>query len=162
MTYAQSLNLLMIMNGTGLIGRISAARLADYVGPLNIVYLLSFLGALFSFTWIAVHDTVSVYVWVPIYGISGGAIQALFPTGLASLTPNVRQVGQRIGMGFSLIGISIISGPPAAGSMVTRMGGSFLGAQAFAGALHVVGAFFVMGAKVARIRRTGSRWSDKI
>ncbi|CAK7199199.1 hypothetical protein SEUCBS139899_001872 [Sporothrix eucalyptigena] len=162
LTYPQSLNLLLIFNGIGIFGRMTAAFSADYVGPLNIVYPMAFISAVCCFSWIAIHDQPGIYGWISVYGIVAGALQALFPAGLSSLTTDMSKIGQRIGMGFTFIGISVVAGPPAAGAMVTLLHGSYLGAQAFAGSMLVVGGFLVMGAKVARIRRVGGGWFGKI
>ncbi|CAK7213744.1 hypothetical protein SBRCBS47491_001909 [Sporothrix bragantina] len=162
LTYPQSLNLLLIFNGIGIFGRLTAAYSADFVGPLNIVYPMAFISAVCCFGWIAIHDQPGIYGWISVYGIIAGALQALFPAGLTSLTTDMSKIGQRIGMGFTFIGISVVAGPPAAGAMVTMLHGSYLGAQAFAGSMLVVGGLLVMGAKVARIRRVGGGWFGKI
>ncbi|KAL1893591.1 hypothetical protein Sste5346_006422 [Sporothrix stenoceras] len=162
LSYPESLNLLLIFNGIGIVGRMSAAYFADHVGPLNIVAPMAFVSALCCYTWIAVHDRAGVYGWISIYGMVAGALQALFPAGLTSLTTDMSKIGQRIGMGFTFIGVSVVAGPPAAGAMVTALHGRYIGAQTFAGSLLVVGGCLVLAAKVARMRRTGGGWMGKI
>lgn len=152
----------MIFNGIGIVGRMSAAYFADHVGPLNIVAPMAFISAVCCYSWIAVHDQAGVYGWISIYGMVAGALQALLPAGLTSLTTDMSKIGQRIGMGFTFIGVSVVAGPPAAGAMVTALNGRYWGAQVFAGSLLVVGGCLVAAAKVARMRRTGGGWMGKI
>ncbi|OAA64710.1 major facilitator superfamily transporter [Niveomyces insectorum RCEF 264] len=161
-SYPQSLNLLLIFNGIGIVGRLSVCYYADHVGPLNLVYPMALLSALLCFALVAVRNPSGLYGWVSVYGVIAGALQALFPAGLSSLTTDMSKVGQRIGLGFTFIGVSVVAGPPVAGAMITAMHGRYWGAQLFAACLLVVGGSLVMVAKVLRMRRTNGRWGDKI
>ncbi|EPE09106.1 major facilitator superfamily transporter [Ophiostoma piceae UAMH 11346] len=162
MTYPESLNLLLVLNGVGVIGRLSSAYFADHVGPINILCPVAYSCALFCFSWIAIKDQVGLYVWISLYGIVAGALQALFPAGLTSLTTDMSKIGQRIGLGFTFIGAAVIFGPPAAGAMVTALDGSYIGTQAYAGSLLVVGASLVVASKFVHMRRAGTDVRAKI
>ncbi len=63
-----------------------------------------------------------------------------------------------MGMAFTLVGFSVLIGPPIAGALVERMGGRYEGAQAFAG-LHLLTGGLFMGA--ARLAKTGGKWAAK-
>ncbi len=162
LTYPQSLNLLLIFNGIGIFGRLTAAHAADHIGPLNILLPMAAISAVLCFSWIAVTTMAGIYGWVCVYGIIAGALQAMLPAGLSSLTPDISKIGQRIGMGFTFIGVAVIAGPPAAGALVTDLDGRYLGVQVFAGSMLVVGTCLIAVAKVVHMRRAHCSWWAKI
>lgn len=162
MTYPQSLNLLLVLNGVGVFGRLSAAFFADHIGPINILVPVAFSCALFCFSWIAIKDQVGLYVWISLYGMVAGALQALFPAGLTSLTTDMSKIGQRIGLGFTFIGAAVIFGPPAAGAMVTALDGSYVGTQAYAASLLTLGSCLIVASKYMHMRRAKTGWLAKI
>lgn len=119
-------------------------------------------GTLMCFAWTAVRTPGEMYGWTSVYAVVGGSMQAIFPAGLVSLTPDVRQAGLRMGMAFTLIGFSVLMGPPVAGAIVTATGGRYVGTQVYAGSFLLVGSCMIIGAKVARKVRTGGKWTGKI
>lgn len=112
--------------------------------------------------WIGVTSPAGMYAWTTVYALVGGALLALFPGGLMSLTDDLSKAGTRMGMAFSVEGFAVLVGPPVAGAIIQNSGGRYVGAQAFAGALLVVGGVLVFGAKAARMRRTGQGWTARI
>ena len=58
--------------------------------------------------------------FVIIYGYFGAAVQGLFPATLSSLTTDLRKMGVRIGMVFSIVSIACLTGPPLAGALIQR------------------------------------------
>ncbi len=159
LSYPDSLNLLLIMNGVGIVGRLGTAAVADRLGPLNMMLPADFACAICCFAWTAVKTPGAMYAWASVYGIFGGALQSLFPAGITALTPDVSKSGLRMGMCFTLVGFSVLAGPPVAGAIVEQMGGRYEGAQVFAGATLLLGMLFIFA---ARMVRTGGRWRAKI
>jgi len=147
------------MNGIGIIGRLGGATLADRIGPLNMMIPCALAGSVCCLAWTAVHTRPQMYGWASIYGIPGGALQSLFPAGITMLTSDVRKTGLRMGMCFTIVGFSVLAGPPVAGALVERMGGQFAGTQVYAGLNLLVGGIFV-GA--ARWVRTGGKLLARI
>lgn len=99
-----------------------------------------------------------LYAWTVFYGIAAGGIQSLFPAGLSSLTTDLRKSGTRMGMVFTINSFATLTGPPIAGALITRCGGQYYGAQAFAGLVMIVGGGFMVAARVVRTRRVGGGW----
>ncbi|KAK1762769.1 MFS general substrate transporter [Phialemonium atrogriseum] len=162
MSYTDSLNLILVINGMGILGRLGPNLLADRVGPINVFIPTAMVAGVCVFCWLAVRDVAGMYVWTVFYGIVGGGIQSLFPAGLSSLTPDLRRAGVRMGMVFTINSFAVLAGPPIAGRLVTAAGGSYVGAQGFAGAALLVGTGFLVAARVVKGRRLGGGWAVKV
>lgn len=154
MPYTSSINLLITLNGVGIMGRIIPNHFADrFFGPMNTLIPVVLLSSALSFCWIAVSSTGGLYGWTVIYGIVGAAIQSLFPATLSSLTTNLRMQGTRMGMVFTIVSFAVLTGPPIAGQLIQKKGGGYEYAQIFSGSVMVVGAGFLMASKVCKDRR---------
>lgn len=157
--YTESLNLLIVLNGVGAIGRIVPNFLADrYFGPLNTLIPASLFSALICFCWIVVSSRGGLYGWAVCYGLVGAAIQSLFPATLSSLTTDLRMAGTRMGMVFTLVSFAVLTGPPIAGQLIQRDHGGYLYAQIFAGLVMLVGCLLLLAAKRAKNRA----WFTKV
>ncbi|KNB00051.1 hypothetical protein FOXG_03732 [Fusarium oxysporum f. sp. lycopersici 4287] len=159
-TFNQSLDLLMILNGVGVFGRLLANWTADHIGAINIFAPHSFFAGVILFCWMGVTNKPSLYVWSIFYGILAAAIQSLFPTGISLLTEDLNKIGVRMGMAFTFASFASLAGPPAAGAIIDAEHG-FKGAQAFAGTAMLLGALFLIAAKKKRMARLGTGWFDK-
>lgn len=163
MPYTDSLNLLLLINGVGFIGRTVPNYLADRFGVINMFIICGFYAGIAAMCWTAVKSTVGLYVWVVFYGIAAGAIQSLFPAGLTSLnTKDLSKAGVRMGMIFTLNSLATLTGPPIAGALVSADGGRYLGAQMFIGSVLLIGSCFLICAKVALGRETGKGWRARV
>ncbi|KAI2627549.1 MFS general substrate transporter [Hypoxylon sp. NC1633] len=162
LSYADSLNLLLILNGVGLPGRLLPNHLADRTGPLNMMIPTSAACGVVMLAWMAVRTPAQLYGWTCAYGVVAGALQSLFPAGLSSLTTDLRKQGTRMGMVFTIVSFSVLTGNPIAGAIIGSMGGRYEGAQAFTGSCLLLGSALIFAARVVRMRRTGAGWKVKI
>ncbi|KAI3339320.1 riboflavin transporter MCH5 [Ustulina deusta] len=162
LSYVDSLNLVLILNGVSIFGRLLPNHLADRYGPLNMLTPFALLGGVTIFAWMVVDTSTKIYVWAAFYGIAAGGIQSLFPAGLSSLTTDPRKQGTRIGMVFTIVSFATLTGNPIAGAIIAANGGRYNGAQGFAGTSLVLGASLLFAARLVRMRRTGSGWAVKI
>jgi predicted MFS family arabinose efflux permease len=155
---AESINVLLVLNGVGIIGRVVFNHLADrHFGPLNLMLVAASASSIIVFCMIAVRDKAGIYVWGVAYGISGAAIQSLFPAVLGSLTTDLRKAGVRMGMIFTIVSFAVLTGPPIAGVLISKGGGSYLYAQIFAASSIMVGCGLMCGARFAK-----SGWHLKV
>jgi hypothetical protein len=100
-SYNESINLILVLNGVGVVGRLLPNYYADlYTGPLNMMTPVCAVSAITIYCWIAVNSRGALYAWAVVYGLFGAAIQSLFPAVLASLTTDLRKRGVRMGMIF--------------------------------------------------------------
>ncbi|KAK1854690.1 riboflavin transporter MCH5 [Colletotrichum chrysophilum] len=162
MSYTSSLDVLMIMSGVGIVGRILPSYLADRVGALTVLVPTAGAGALTMFTWLAVDRKSAFYAWAAISGIILGGIQAVFPSALASLTADPSKQGTRIGMIFTIVSFSVLSGPPIGGALVSALGGRYLGGQVFSGCCLTLGTVFLFAAREAKRRSKGGQFWMKV
>ncbi|KAM0194841.1 hypothetical protein ACHAPQ_002881 [Fusarium lateritium] len=161
LVFSDSLNLVIIINGVGVIGRVLSNWLADYTGAINVFAPHALVASMMLYCWMAVSDKPGLYVWSVLYGIIAAAIQSLFPTGVSLLTEDLSKIGSRMGMAFTVASFATLTGPPIAGAIIDHEGG-YKGAQAFAGTAMLLSAGFLIAAKKRRMRRTGAGWMAKI
>ena len=97
----ESINLFLVLNGVGIIGRTVPAYVADhYTGPMNILLLVTIASIICAYAMIGVTSRGGLYAWAVVYGIVGNALQGMFPAVLSSLTTDLKKVGVRMGMIF--------------------------------------------------------------
>lgn len=169
MTYTDSLNLLLVMNGLGIPGRLLPNHIADRIGALNVFVPAAAVAGICVLCWMAVGSTAGLYVWCCFYGMAAGGIQSLFPAGLSSLTTDLRKAGVRMGMVFTIVSFATLAGPPIAGAIITAAAGDYYGAQAFAGATLLLGMVLMAAARTVKVRRlkreegvAGPAWRVKV
>ncbi|KAI0969162.1 riboflavin transporter MCH5 [Xylaria arbuscula] len=162
LSYVNSLNLVLVLNGVSIFGRLLPNHLADRYGPLNMLAPFAMFGGITILAWMVVDTPTKIYVWAAFYGITAGGVQSLFPAGLSSLTTNPQKQGTRIGMVFTIVSFATLTGNPIAGAIIAADGGRYNGAQGFAGASLLFGASLLLGARLVRMRRTGAGWGVKI
>ncbi|KAJ0150027.1 hypothetical protein CTA2_494 [Colletotrichum tanaceti] len=161
-SYTDSLNLLLVLNGIGFVGRLGPNFLADKIGTITVFAPMAFLSGLLTYCWIAVATPAGLYAWTVFFGVAGNAIQALFPAGVSALTTDPSKQGTRIGMVFTIVSFAVLTGNPIAGAIISATGGRYLGAQAFAGSCLMLGTFFLVLARVFKTRKIGKGWFVKV
>ncbi|PNS21665.1 Riboflavin transporter MCH5 [Sphaceloma murrayae] len=160
LSYDQSVNLLLVMVAIGVPARIIPGLIADnYLGPMSTLLPILMLAAIMLLVWTAVTNVAGLYVFSALYGIGGAAIQSLFPAMLASLTPDIRMRGTRMGMGFFVASFAVLSGPPIAGELITQRDGDFLAAQIWAGVSMILG-LVLLG--ICRFLKAGTSFKTKV
>ena len=99
-----SINLLLVLNGVGVIGRILPAYIAQtWAGPLNVMIPSAVAASVILYCWLAVDSITGLWVFASVYGVVAHGLQSLFPVVLASLTKDPSKAGVRAGMGFSIV-----------------------------------------------------------
>ncbi|KAH9223692.1 major facilitator superfamily domain-containing protein [Leptodontidium sp. 2 PMI_412] len=146
--YADSVNLLIVLNGVGVLGHTLPNFLADrYFGALNTLIPIILVTSGLSFAWMGITATSGLYTWTVMFGIIAAAIQSLFPATLGSLTTDVSMAGTRMGMVFSIVSFAVLTGPPIAGQLIQLKGGEYEYAQVFSGASLLVGCILLCAAR---------------
>jgi MFS family permease len=153
--FSSATNFLIIINGVGIPARLIPGLIADKYGPLNTVLPISWTLIITTWCWIAVRSSGGLYAWVVVYGMNVSALQCLIPPICASLTKDMRMIGTRLGMIFSLMGFAGLSGPPIGGAIQQAMGGRYLGAQIWAASASLICAIVLTIARMANKRING-------
>ncbi|KAI4597937.1 hypothetical protein KJ359_003744 [Pestalotiopsis sp. 9143b] len=148
---AKPINLLLVLNGVGVPGRILPGLIADrFTGLVNLIIPLSLSAAILVYCWAAIDNEAGLYVFAVIYGFLAAALQALFPAGATTMTPDPSKTGIRTGMVMSIVSLANLTGPAICGALIQRAGGSYLGAQIFAGSSIVLGMLMMVAARTAK------------
>ncbi|KAJ4341497.1 hypothetical protein N0V95_007226 [Ascochyta clinopodiicola] len=156
--YATSVNVLLVLNGVGILGRLIPSYFADkYTGPYNILIPFCFVSSIVLFFWPLVHSEAGLYGWAVCYGFFVAGFQGIFPAAMTTLTKDMSRVGTRNGMGFAIMGVGTLVGPPIAGALIQSHGGSYVSAQMFGGVTVLVGSCVLV---VGRASITG--WNIKV
>ena len=152
---AEPVNLVMILNGTGIIGRILPTIFADkWVGMLNMVIPISFGASIVVYCWAAVSSPAGLYVFAVVYGLVAAALQALLPAVATTMTPSASKTGTRVGMILGFVSLANLTGPAICGAIIESQGGSYLGAQMFAASCILAGALMAVAARIAKVGMT--------
>ncbi|KAF2088673.1 MFS general substrate transporter [Saccharata proteae CBS 121410] len=155
-----SFDLILILNGVGVPGRLLPAIIADrYLGPVNVFIPVMFLAGVCLFCWAAVTSLPGVTAFAVFYGFFGAGCQSLLQAALASLNTDMKKAGTRIGMGFGVVGVASLTGSPIGGALIEEDGNRYLYAQMFAGATMIVGSAVLVA---ARVSRTGWRLRQRM
>jgi MFS family permease len=154
-----SLHLLMIINGCGVIGRIFPSLLADIkFGLLNDMTCFTLLSSIALYSWQCVGSFETMYVFGAFYGLFAGALQSLLSALAPCLTTDVTKLGTRMGMMMTIVGFSALTGTPIAGALIEEDGGSYRYAQNFTASAMMAAALCIAG---ARISKTGWKLAAK-
>ncbi|KAH6975742.1 major facilitator superfamily domain-containing protein [Ilyonectria destructans] len=159
LSYTDSLNLTLVLNGIGFIGRLLPSLMAKYLGTMNVFTAFLFSSALCMFTWIPVHSTPGLYAWTTFYSLSVGGVQSLFLAVVTIISSDMSRIGARLGIISAGVGVGALLGSPLSGAIISGNGGSYTGAQAFSGSALIVGGLFVFAAReVKRRQQQESLW----
>ncbi|ORX97753.1 major facilitator superfamily domain-containing protein [Clohesyomyces aquaticus] len=160
-SYQQSINLLLVQVCMGFIFRLLPTYFADKIGALNVLIPFAFICGIMMFGWIGVHSVGSLYVFAVVYGSGAAVIQALWPAviGSCSKVHDLKKVGVRMGMAFTIVSFSSFTGPPLAGALIQQAGGSYTYANIWAGTSFLVGGVLLVATRVALVE---TNWRARI
>jgi MFS family permease len=153
MSYTESLNLTLVLNGIGFAGRLLPSLIARYCGTMNVYSTFIFCSALCMYTWIPVHSTPGLYAWTTFYSLSVGGVQSLSLAIVPIIISDTSKMGASFGIVFASIGIGALLGSPVCGAIITSSGGSYTGAQAFSGSVLMAGGLIILAAREAKRRQ---------
>jgi MFS transporter, MCT family, solute carrier family 16 (monocarboxylic acid transporters), member 3 len=111
------------------------------------------------YAWIGVTDRTGMYTFSVLFGLSNGAFQGVFGGAVASLSKDPQKIGTRFGMLASVVAVATLAGPPTAGAIIDKSGGTYLGAQIWGGTAILCGMLTIAA---GRWWQTGSKLRVKI
>lgn len=141
--------LLPIINAVSIFGRILPSFAADKLGRFNVTIVITALSAIFTLAlWIPGTTTAAIVAYAVLFGFVSGSFISMSPTLIAQIS-DIRQIGVRMGLAYSIQSFGALTGSPIAGALVNAMGGSYLGLQLFCGLTMGVGVLFYIAARHA-------------
>lgn len=144
--------ILPILNAASLVGRIGPAYCSDSLGPLNIQAPAMLICGILCLVWLEVKSAASFVTVVILYGISSGAVIAMPPVVIASMTEDMTTFGGRMGVFFLAISCSSLAGPPINGAIIQAQDMNYEGSQIFSGAAIILGSLFLAAARMTKSR----------
>ncbi|KAI0350173.1 MFS general substrate transporter [Trametes cingulata] len=143
---------LSVMNAGGIIGRLAPSFIADSLGRFNILVPCAFLAGFSMLVfWTFAHTLATIMLFAAIYGFFSGAFNALIIPCVVQIS-DMREIGTRIGVLYSIISFPALCGGPVAGAMLKAEGGSYLGMIMLGGATVIAGSLFMLWARLALSR----------
>ncbi|KAL7781390.1 hypothetical protein V8C43DRAFT_319824 [Trichoderma afarasin] len=131
--------LIPILNAMSIFGRILPGVVADKMGRFNVMIIITFISAISCLAiWIPVKSIAGIIVFVIIFGFSSGGVISLGPTLVAQIS-DIRHIGTRVGVSFSIQAIGALIGSPIGGAIVSSQHGDYLGLQLFCGLSMMMG-----------------------
>ena len=160
-TYQQSINLLIVTVCMGFVFRLVPTYFADKVGALNVLIPFVFMCGIMMFGWIGIHSIGALYAFAIVYGSGSSVVQALWPAviGSCSKNPDPKTIGVRMGMAFTIVSFSSLTGPPLAGALIQQAGGSYTYANLWAGCSFFLGGGLLVATRFSLV---GRNWKARI
>ncbi|KAJ5084848.1 hypothetical protein NUU61_009427 [Penicillium alfredii] len=149
--------LLAMLNAASTFGRIAPNFIADHTGPLNMLTPAVTITAVLAFVWIRVHTVPGIIILAVFYGFFSGGFVSLPPVVMASMTPDVRDLGTRLGMIFATTSIGLLIGTPIGGAILSDTHG-YLGLQLFTACCLIASACLMA---LVRFVRSGPKLLSK-
>lgn len=146
----QSAYILPILNAASLVGRIGPSYCSDLLGPLNIQAPALLLCGILVLIWLKVQTTVPFLIVVVLYGIASGAVIAMPPVVISSMTEDMTTFGGRMGVFFLAISCSSLAGPPINGAIIQAQNVTYDGTRIFSGVIIIIGAGFLGAARMTK------------
>ncbi|TBU55768.1 MFS general substrate transporter [Dichomitus squalens] len=145
---------LSVMNAGGILGRLAPPVLSDSLGRYNIIVPCAFLTGLSMLVfWPFATSLTAIMLFAAVYGFFSGAFNALIIPCVAQIS-ELREIGTRVGVLYSIISFPALCGGPAAGAILKSEGGSYLGMILLGGTSVVAGSLFLLWARCMLSRRT--------
>ncbi|KAJ6119263.1 hypothetical protein N7523_003543 [Penicillium sp. IBT 18751x] len=141
--------LLSMLNAASTFGRILPNFLADHLGPLNMLTPAVTITSILAFVWIGVHTVPGIIILAVFYGFFSGGFVSLPPVVMASMTPDVRNLGTRLGMVFAITSIGLLIGTPIGGAILADTN-TYLGVQLFTACCLVASAVLMATLRFVR------------
>ncbi|KAJ7085107.1 MFS general substrate transporter [Mycena belliarum] len=139
---------LAVMNAGGVVGRVAPAILSDSIGRFNLLAPSALLsGLLCVFFWLFAKSLVAIMLFAAAYGFTSGAFISVITPCVAQIS-DIRQIGSRIGILYSVISFPALVGGPIGGKLLEAGKGNYTGMILFAGLTVIAGAFFILAAKL--------------
>jgi MFS family permease len=145
-----ALNLISILNGASILGRLLPSLVVPWIGPANTMICVAGMAGAVVFGWIGATNVAGNVTIAALYGLFSGGIVSLPAVVLASITEDLSFLGARFGTVNFFSAIGSLCGPPIAGAILRANGGDYLGLQLFAGIAISGTSLCLWGARVAR------------
>ncbi|KAI0804707.1 major facilitator superfamily domain-containing protein [Irpex lacteus] len=141
-----------IMNAANFVGRVLPNQFAHRLGVHNQMIVAAAICGALAIAFIGMKNAAGVVLIALIYGFASGAYVSLLAPMLAGLSPNVQEMGNRMGTCFALGGLATFIGPPIMGALLGSSNYQWYKPSLFSGICVLVGVLFMIVARGFKIR----------
>lgn len=143
-----------LLNAGSVVGRLVPNYLADKLGALNVLIVVTFLSAALAFAWMGITSFGGLVAFSLLYGAFSGGVVSLSPSAIVPLCPDMSLLGTRMGMSFFFAGLSVLVGTPIGGAILGRGGdGAWRGIISYAAATQLLASALMLVAQILHLRR---------
>lgn len=143
-------DLLAILNGASVVGRLVAGFVAAVVGPTETITVCLVFGSVLLFCWSVVDTVAGTIAWSVFWGMISGVLVALPGAFIPLFCPSMAVVGTRSGMYWVFVGLGMLIGSPIGGAIhnkrrfSSRVDGGGWQLQVFAGIFMMTAAVLML------------------
>ncbi|KAM5343576.1 hypothetical protein ACJ41O_012113 [Fusarium nematophilum] len=140
-----------ILNAGSVLGRILPNALSDRIGVFNTMAPFTVLLCVTMLCLLAVRNAAGMVVEAAVTGIFSGVVVVLPPVCFRVLTEDKSMIGTRIGQGFAIAGLGLLTGGPSAGAVLgTADPLNWTGLWVYGGATACLAGFIVACVRIMR------------
>ncbi|KAG2149283.1 major facilitator superfamily domain-containing protein [Suillus clintonianus] len=110
---------LVILNVSNCVARVTSGFIATFTGVPNLIIVATISGGVLTLGMIGLSSLASVVVLGVMYGYFAGLYIAMIAPLVATLTPDLSELGARMGICFFISGFGSLIGTPISGALLT-------------------------------------------
>lgn len=115
-----------VINAGSVLGRLLPNFFADKYGPYNLLLPCLFISSALAFAMFGITSFPAVVAFGLLYGFWSGSYVSLIPSLLAQLSSHAGEHGTRMGIAFSIVGVSLLIGTPIEGALLPSRDGKYV------------------------------------
>ena len=140
-------DLVSILNGASVLGRLGAGFIAARYGTVEMVSFSMLIGSVLLFVWVAVHSLAGVIAWSVFWGMISSVQLALAGAFIPMFCPTLSVIGVRSGMYWMFVGTGALLGSPIGAAIYDpKLDKGVWKLQVFAGMFMLCAAILTFGA----------------
>ncbi|KAG2120295.1 major facilitator superfamily domain-containing protein [Suillus cothurnatus] len=143
---------LVILNVSNCVARVMSGFIATFTGVPNLIIVATISGGVLILGMIGLSSLVSVVVLGVMYGYFAGLYIAMVAPLVATLTPDLSELGARMGICFFISGFGSLIGTPISGALLTSNYTWWIPAV-FSGVVSVIGGMMYMIMRFIFVRK---------
>lgn len=141
--------LVTAMNLASIPGRVMPGLVAHRLGSMDMIVGTSVGIAATGLGFLGTKSVGSVFAVASLYGFLVGTFFALQPTNFVRLTDDMRVMGTRFGMAFTVMSVALLFGSPISGALQDQAG--YDASWAWVGVTVIVGGGIIAAARVMKV-----------
>ncbi|KAI9726779.1 MAG: hypothetical protein M1828_000635 [Chrysothrix sp. TS-e1954] len=141
---ALALHLLVILQAASFFGRLVAGAMASRVGSMLPWVICCSTAGIMCLCWMAMDSLGSFIAFCIVYGFVTGGLVALPASSFISICPDPAMIGTRMGIAWTLAGVSSLVGSPVASAISDLGAANFIGIQAWGGSMLLFGCMLLV------------------